>query len=299
MAVDIESIKAANPLPDTIERMTGERIERHKIRCPFHEDRTPSLQVYDDGGWKCFGCGKHGDVIDFLGYLWYGENYNFQDVIDRLGAIQIAPLPARTARPKPKPPATRLNIGLEQLSAWNEMPAARRMYWHSRGLNDRTIDEFFLGWDGRRYVIPALYRLQVFGVKRRQSEIDDGYEAKYTQITGSRVGIFNADNLWEARQVIICEGEIDCMLLHQAGFIAVTSTGGAGSWRADWARFFTYIKDIRVLFDNDEAGRKGAYSIAKSIRRSKVLSLPEEVKDIGELFDKSSDPVAWLKANTR
>jgi hypothetical protein len=37
----------------------------HKVSCPFHEDPTPSLQIYPDH-WHCFGCGEHGDRIDWL-----------------------------------------------------------------------------------------------------------------------------------------------------------------------------------------------------------------------------------------
>ena len=40
---------------------------KKQCRCPFHEDRSPSFSVFDDGrAWKCFtGCGE-GDAIDFL-----------------------------------------------------------------------------------------------------------------------------------------------------------------------------------------------------------------------------------------
>src|SRR3954447_10703707 len=35
--------------------------------CPFHADRTPSFKVDTRRGtYRCFGCGAHGDVIDFL-----------------------------------------------------------------------------------------------------------------------------------------------------------------------------------------------------------------------------------------
>lgn len=27
-----------------------------KVSCPFHADQTPSLQLYQDGSWYCFGC---------------------------------------------------------------------------------------------------------------------------------------------------------------------------------------------------------------------------------------------------
>ncbi|MDF9408267.1 MAG: DNA primase [Pelotomaculum sp. PtaB.Bin013] len=41
---------------------------RWVTRCPFHEDRYPSLVVYRDG-WKCFGCQEHGDSVDLVALL--------------------------------------------------------------------------------------------------------------------------------------------------------------------------------------------------------------------------------------
>ena len=38
-------------------------------RCPFHNDRHPSLYVADDH-YYCFACGEHGDVIDFAAKLF-------------------------------------------------------------------------------------------------------------------------------------------------------------------------------------------------------------------------------------
>jgi DNA polymerase I-like protein with 3'-5' exonuclease and polymerase domains len=35
-----------------------------KIVCPFHNDSTPSLQIYADGHYHCYGCGAHGDVAE-------------------------------------------------------------------------------------------------------------------------------------------------------------------------------------------------------------------------------------------
>ena len=36
-------------------------------RCPFHEDKTPSMKL--DRRYYCFGCGATGDVIDFVSRL--------------------------------------------------------------------------------------------------------------------------------------------------------------------------------------------------------------------------------------
>jgi hypothetical protein len=41
-----------------------------KISCPFHDDRTPSLQCYPGGTWHCFGCKRGGSIYDFAAELW-------------------------------------------------------------------------------------------------------------------------------------------------------------------------------------------------------------------------------------
>ena len=164
------------------------------------------------------------------------------------------------------------------------MPTKRRWYWQQRGLTDKTIDRFMLGWDGARYTIPAIYRNVVFGVKRRQSDIDDGVSAKYTSITGSRSGIFNADCLWTAQSVIVCEGEIDAMLIVQAGYNAVTTTAGAGTWKPEWANLFAGVQRIYILYDNDAAGREGALKVRSTLARGRIVTYPDGVKDAGELF---------------
>lgn len=38
-------------------------------RCPLHNDTQPSLRLYRDGHYHCFGCGAHGDVIDLYAAL--------------------------------------------------------------------------------------------------------------------------------------------------------------------------------------------------------------------------------------
>ncbi len=46
------------------------------ISCPFHNDKTASLKVYEEPGrgWYCFGCGEGGSVIDFVRKL-YGDSF--------------------------------------------------------------------------------------------------------------------------------------------------------------------------------------------------------------------------------
>ena len=56
-----------------VEALTGREVGRDsKVRCPFHDDHTPSLHAFDDParGWACFGCDRGGTIIDFGAALW-------------------------------------------------------------------------------------------------------------------------------------------------------------------------------------------------------------------------------------
>ena len=43
-----------------------------KVLCPFHDDADPSLQLYPDGSFYCFGsgCKQGGTIIDFAAAIW-------------------------------------------------------------------------------------------------------------------------------------------------------------------------------------------------------------------------------------
>ena len=62
-----EAVKQSVTTRQAAERY-GVRVERNGMcRCPFHEDRTPSMKL--DRRYYCFGCGATGDVIDFVSQL--------------------------------------------------------------------------------------------------------------------------------------------------------------------------------------------------------------------------------------
>ncbi len=64
----IETIKAAVSPADAAERY-GLKVSRSSMACcPFHDDRHPSLRLYDDH-FYCFACAAHGDVIDLTAKL--------------------------------------------------------------------------------------------------------------------------------------------------------------------------------------------------------------------------------------
>lgn len=61
-----QRIRELVPARDAAERYGFTPNRAGYICCPFHSERTPSLKLYPDGGWHCFGCGRGGSSIDFV-----------------------------------------------------------------------------------------------------------------------------------------------------------------------------------------------------------------------------------------
>lgn len=65
----VEEVRARADIVDIIGELVPLKKagREYKANCPFHEERTPSFYVVPDKGfYKCFGCGKSGDVFSFI-----------------------------------------------------------------------------------------------------------------------------------------------------------------------------------------------------------------------------------------
>ncbi len=83
--VDLADLKARVRLSPHVSRrvkLAGSRGGDLFGCCPFHDERTPSFSVNDAKGFfHCFGCGAHGDVLDW----WQkAEGLSFTDAVERL-----------------------------------------------------------------------------------------------------------------------------------------------------------------------------------------------------------------------
>lgn len=54
--------------------------------CPFHNEKSPSFTVYPGDGFHCFGCGAHGDAVDFIRAI---DNCSVSEAIERIGAGDV------------------------------------------------------------------------------------------------------------------------------------------------------------------------------------------------------------------
>jgi CHC2 zinc finger len=63
----------AIPAVEYVQALAGLSPNREgKVLCPFHAEAHPSLQLYPDGGFYCFGsgCKAGGTIFDFAARLW-------------------------------------------------------------------------------------------------------------------------------------------------------------------------------------------------------------------------------------
>ncbi|KRL82642.1 DNA primase [Lactobacillus ultunensis] len=59
--------------------------------CPFHQEKTPSFTVNEEKQFfKCFGCGKGGNVFKFL---MYKDNLTFPESVERVAEFAHIPMP--------------------------------------------------------------------------------------------------------------------------------------------------------------------------------------------------------------
>ncbi len=130
--------------------------------CPFHEEKTPSFSVHPGKGfYKCFGCGKGGNVYNFLMEI---EGLSFPEAVKQVAEEAGVPLPepvddesfkkAKVKREKAKKKADQVielnNYALElwedHLNDNNPHSKAAKEYLKKRELDEETIKKFRIGF---------------------------------------------------------------------------------------------------------------------------------------------------------
>lgn len=256
--------------------------------CPFHDDRKQSFAFHSTTlEFCCFaGCGK-GSAFDFLMHV---SGQSFKDTLVELGALVGIPLPA--IKPKHPPIDEKLvKKWIQYLWANEEIVQYLR---EKRGLLDETIKKYEIGWDKKkgRYAFPVrdargnVVNVRLYNAKKNPKIINyTDTKHKY----GSPARLYGLPDLvqYKDKQVILCEGEWDRLLLQQEGFMAVTGTHGAGTFRPEWVDYFSG-KDVVIIFDCDKEGQKAVNKIIlKAFKNSKVNFIKNVVLPLkGEKDDK-------------
>lgn len=165
------------------------------------------------------------------------------------------------------------------------IPQRIRDYLNLRGITDLVISKYNISWNGINIVIPVYNEGDkwIFNKYRRDPESELGPKYKYDP--GTSTSLFNRFALEQPQEsVYIVEGEFDALALISQGLVAVSSTGGAGSFDKNWDKLFKDVKDVYICYDADAPGINGAINVQSILPQAKVIWLPTGTpqKDVTE-----------------
>jgi DNA primase len=149
--------------------------------CPFHNEKTPSFTVSPAKGiFKCFGCGKGGNVVNFLmehehytypeALRYLAKKYNIEIDEDEPTADELEALNEKESLYHITEYAQKYYS--EQLLNTEEGKAIGLSYFKERGFTDATIEKFQLGYGPKAW--------DSFTKKAR----DNGYKLEFLEKTG-------------------------------------------------------------------------------------------------------------------
>lgn len=271
-------------LADSAERIAshllpgGKRVGAEWQTGSTSDDAGKSLSVRvsgeKSGVWKDFATGEAGDLLD----LWCAVrscslNEAIKEAKGYLGIKDSLREPPKRAYKRPEKPKCTL-------------PTTGVKYWlKSRGISEQTIADFKIGEmarNGQEYAVFPFLRDGVLINAKYRNVVD---KKDMRQEKDAEPCLFG----WHLvkptqRSIVICEGEVDCMSLHQMGISAMSVNAGAGNhqWiESDWDRLDQF-SDIVVMFDNDEAGQKGAKEVVRRLGAERCRIAKPGAKDAND-----------------
>jgi DNA primase catalytic core len=97
--MDIQDIKSKLTISEVIKYYGLKADKQNRLKCPFHDDKTPSLQLYYKTQTAfCFStnCSTHGKAIDVIDFIMYYEKITKHEAIRKAEQI-INPTATNTA----------------------------------------------------------------------------------------------------------------------------------------------------------------------------------------------------------
>lgn len=118
--------------------------------CPFHQEKTPSFTVNEEKQFfKCFGCGKGGNVFKFL---MFKDNLTFPESVEQIAEFAHIPMPSGYGSGPVQALSPLLKLHQEAADFYHRVlittKAGERgmQYARQRDLSDEILDHFKIGY---------------------------------------------------------------------------------------------------------------------------------------------------------
>jgi len=163
----VEQIKQKLNIVDVINRYVPlkKRGRNHIACCPFHGEKTPSFTVSEELQiFKCFGCGKSGDIFTFLQEY---ERIDFREALTELAAqagIILKKTEFTSAQDKQKSLLLDINSHLAKfyhyMLSTHPLGKSALDYLTNRGVSSVSINQFGLGFSPENPQIAINYLIK-------------------------------------------------------------------------------------------------------------------------------------------
>jgi len=256
----------------------------HRV-CPFHEDIEPSLAIYSNGTYFCWGCRAYGNVED-LDASTLRTNKE-QKICATSKRAEIHSLYSEMANVSNSLwfDSNQINRKLYVYFSNQLFASGRYKYFVGRKLSVKVIRQYLLGWTGTRYSFPIFRNGKPYSLSLRRSEDDKKDSFKYFNLADTNVTLYNERKVRNSKSVIITEGIMDCLSLAQYNFPTVCSTSGASGFNREWVKTNLREKEVYIILDNDRGGELGRELLTEYFNgKCKQLYVPERFNDVNEFL---------------
>ena len=245
--------------------------------CGCDDDRRQGEEYHcnintETGVWHCFKC-------DHKGHL-YTLKKHFGDLPIKISGRALS--------------ANKLAE-----KCYNDLPEKYRKYFKDRGISDKNIEKYKLGYgkfNGVEWLtIPIIVDEECKFIKlRRLPESNESPKYKCDRQANSLV--FGGDSLLKSSSdsVMICGGELDKIIGEQMdfGMPIITSTAGEATFKDEWIeRYLKGRRFIYICLDNDKTVIESTIRLANRIIKinSNVsilkITIPQELGEGADLTD--------------
>ena len=286
----IDAVKEKAQILDVFEGVELKRMGReHVTKCPWHNDRRPSLAINPQKNFAyCHVC-QHG--VDSLGWL-QDRGSTFAEAVEFLAERYSVQVEFEKAEDNEKLAAQRKQKAQlytkreKQQAAFAEKLWSNRdacLYLKNRGISRATAEAWGLGLADGRLMIPLRDpqgRVVAFTGRSLGDQMPKYKNSPNDVLFDKSRMVFGLDKaigaIRSSREVVIVEGQFDVIQLHQAGIenvIAVSGTAFTGE-QIDQLVRRSGARTVTLCFDGDAAGEKAARA---ALEKLQVQAIREEI----------------------
>lgn len=264
--------------------------------CPYHEEDTPSfIWNLDKCYFKCFGCGKTVDFIDYLlqkKYSFIEAQAHLLKLANMEYEIEEVEVKKDYKFPHPEPNLTNKKV---------------LQYLNKRKISKETCEFAGIKQTKKGDIAFEYYDLykQLLTVKYRPArKIKKGELKAWCQANADTSPIlYGMHQIDVSKPLLITEGEIDRLASIEAGFkntVSVPFGANSYSWiEYNWD-FLEQFEKIIIWADNDEPGRKMVETIIPRLGSWRCYEAKGIEKDINlELFKFGAEHVLQIIENAK